>query len=125
MSDNPKAVEGRKKSRTSAIPQWFVQKLGQVMQHGREKYGRFNWRIKSIKATDYWDAIDRHMDAWKAGEDIDPDSGIHHLIHVAANCAVVTDAQRMGSLIDDRNKAEVIEEGKAVIIAHTGEATDV
>jgi hypothetical protein len=44
----------------------------------------------------------RHIDKVIDGEDIDPESGAHHLGHVMAGCSIVLDACRHGTLIDNR-----------------------
>lgn len=102
MSDNPKAMCGRTKARFCFTPPAPLVLVGKVMQSGAEKYGPFNWRDDPIKASDYYDAINRHLQAWFDGETHDPESGINHLAHVAACCFVVMDASDCCSLIDDR-----------------------
>ncbi len=54
----------------------------------------------------YISAMKRHIDRMMDGEDIDPESGAHHLGHVMANCAIVLDAQRHGMLVDNRVTTE-------------------
>jgi hypothetical protein len=52
----------------------------------------------------YVGAIERHLAAYKDGEDIDPDSkeGKGHLDGLAASLAILLDAQDGGFLIDNR-----------------------
>jgi hypothetical protein len=66
------------------------------------KYGRSNWREAGIRASVYYDAARRHLDAWFEAETIDPDSGLHHLAHALATIAIIVDAEAAGRLIDDR-----------------------
>ena len=101
MKPNPKQTAAAGKPTISAVPPDFEFGVGEVMHTGAVKYGRFNWREEPIKATTYLDAMRRHMLAWASGEDIDPESGRHHLYHVAASCAVVTDAMGQGTLVND------------------------
>ena len=75
-------------------------------KHGADKYGVRNWTKDKILASTYEGAILRHFLAWASGEDIDPDSGRPHLTHMRACGAVVLDAQKHGTLIDDRNRVE-------------------
>jgi len=77
-------------------------------KHGADKYGKLNWRSADIKASTYVGAIMRHLLAFEAGEDIDPDSGLSHLTHIRACCAVVLDAQKHDTFLDDRGRVEVI-----------------
>ena len=50
----------------------------------------------------YLGAMKRHIDALLDGEDLAPDSGVHHLGHIAASCAIVLDAGKNGTLVDNR-----------------------
>ena len=61
-----------------------------------------NWRKDPVTASTYYDAMQRHMLAWQDGEDHAADSGLLHLAHVMANCAILIDAAACGTLIDDR-----------------------
>ena len=69
---------------------------------GAAKYGRSNYRVMGVRASIYYDALRRHVDAWFEGEDIDPDSGIPHLGHALACLAILVDAEAAGKLTDDR-----------------------
>lgn len=105
--DNPKSVYGIKKAPTlSVTPASAILVLGQVMQLGADKYGRFNYREKSVAASVYVDAMLRHLIAWNAGQDDDPESDVSHLGHVLACASILIDAQVNGNLIDNRSKNE-------------------
>ena len=69
---------------------------------GASKYGRQNFRAIGVRASIYYDAARRHLDAWYEGEDAAPDSGVHHLGHVLACAAIILDAAAAGKLNDDR-----------------------
>lgn len=81
-----------------------------VHKHGADKYGVRNWRKDPIRASTYIAAIQRHLDAWAAGEDLDRDSGLPHLSHIRACCAVALDAGMHGTLVDDREVCTSIEQ---------------
>lgn len=81
-----------------------------VLASGAFKYGVRNWRIDKILASTYEGAIRRHFEAWRRGEDLDPDSGQPHLAHIRATCAILADAEAHGTLIDDRARAESIDQ---------------
>lgn len=72
------------------------------MLEGGIKYSRHNYRVARIKASDYMDACNRHMDYWWEGEDIDPDSGLSHVTKAIATLVVLRDAMIHGSFEDDR-----------------------
>ena len=101
---NPKEACGVKKVPTSGIPAPVLFEVGLVKLHGDLKYGRYNWRDAGVRASTYYDAIRRHLDAWWEGEDIDPDSGEHHLAHLICGASVLRDAQMQGMCNDDRPK---------------------
>jgi len=103
--NNPKTQYGILKAPTlSVIPASAILVLGQVMALGASKYGRFNYREKSVASTVYVDAMLRHLVAWSAGQDDDPESGVSHLGHVLACASILLDAQAGGNLVDDRSK---------------------
>jgi len=88
----------KKHSDTCAVQNLIVRD-GEV-----ERYGGYNWRHSKVCATTYISAIMRHLDAWRDGEDNDPESGVSHIAHVAASCNILLDAQHCGKLNDDRAK---------------------
>src|SRR5690606_26871442 len=76
--------------------------LGFAMEDGETKYGLFNWREKNVSSTVYYDAALRHLMAWWDGEEFAEDSGVYHLGHVMACCAILLDAAGNGNLNDNR-----------------------
>jgi len=68
-----------------------------VLLHGARKYGRHNYRAMGVRASVYYDACMRHLMAWWEGEDIDPDSGLHHLAHARAGLGVIRDSMMQGN----------------------------
>ena len=108
-SVNPKEVAGSKKPPVwSVMPRWVVTLVGRVMALGAAKYGRFNYRETRIAASTYEDAMERHAQLWFDGEDNDPESGVSHLAHIMAGCALLLDAQQTGKLDDDRQKTGTV-----------------
>jgi hypothetical protein len=73
------------------------------MMNGEQKYGRMNWREHTVSSSVYYDAAMRHLMAWFDGETYAPDSGVHHLGHVMACCAILLDGESLAVLNDDRN----------------------
>lgn len=76
--------------------------MGLGMTEGEYKYGRHNFRSAPVRASVYYDAGMRHLFSWQSGEDIDPDSGLHHLTKLLSCMHVIRDAQIQGSWYDDR-----------------------
>jgi len=52
-----------------------------VLEYGAKKYKEENWRKVENARTRYYDAAQRHIHAWWMGEQIDEESGHHHLAH--------------------------------------------
>jgi hypothetical protein len=70
--------------------------------NGALKYGRSNFRPTGVKASTYYDALRRHLDAWWEGEEVDPDDGVPHLAALLANVAILVDSMSAGTFDDDR-----------------------
>jgi hypothetical protein len=100
--DNPKTVHGTAKPSISAIPPSAIIHLGQAMANGERKYGLFNYRDKRVSSSVYYNAAMRHLLEWWDGEEVDAESGCHPLAHVMACCAIILDAEGLGSLNDNR-----------------------
>jgi hypothetical protein len=73
-----------------------------AMADGARKYGPFNWRETSVRLSVYLEAAQRHLEAYRDGQDRAEDSGYLHLSHAAACLAIIADADALGMLIDDR-----------------------
>lgn len=99
---NPKDAIGSRKAGISNVPAQVVAELGLAMLEGAAKYGRHNYRVAGVRASVYYDAAMRHLMAWWEGEDIDPDSGLPHVVKAMACLAVMRDAQINNKLSDDR-----------------------
>lgn len=99
---NPKDAIGISKRPTSTIPTTVIAELGVAMLEGALKYGRHNYRVAGVRASVYKDAAKRHIDAWWEGQDIDPDSGLNHLIKAMASLTVLRDGVITGNWNDDR-----------------------
>lgn len=52
-----------------------------VLTFGAQKYEIDNWKYVADSKRRYFDAAQRHLWAWKEGEQDDPESGLHHLAH--------------------------------------------
>lgn len=63
------------------LPPLALKATVDVLTFGAQKYKRDNWKYVDNSKRRYFDALQRHLWAWKEGEDIDPESGKHHLAH--------------------------------------------
>jgi hypothetical protein len=101
--NDPKGAAGALKTPLGLIPSYAMDQTAWVHKLGSDKYGPFNWRKTGVCASTYVNAILRHLNAWRDGETVDPESGISHLAHVACSCNILLDAGFCGTLQDDRN----------------------
>lgn len=99
---DPKCDAGAKKTPLHLLPPGACADTAKVMALGASRYGPWNWRTHQIKRSTYVGAIKRHLDAWWGGEDLDPESGITHIAHIAASAMIVLDALEHGTIEDDR-----------------------
>ena len=102
--NDPKGAAGALKTPLGLIPPYAMEQTAWVHKLGASKYGIFNWRSTGVCASTYVHAIMRHLNAWRDGEDLDPESGISHLAHIACSCNIMMDANYCEKLQDDRNK---------------------
>ena len=102
---NPKDAIGCKKPPLSTIPWPVIFELGVAMLEGACKYRRHNYRISGVRSSIYFDAALRHMTQWWEGNDIDPDSGVHHVTKAIASLVVLRDAMMNDKVHDDRPPA--------------------
>jgi hypothetical protein len=100
--NNPKTRLGKLKAPLHLVPPSADFWLAMALNDGASKYEPYNWRDESISVSVYYGAMKRHINAYWDGEDIAPDSGVHHLAHAMACCALILDAQPINRLIDDR-----------------------
>lgn len=60
-----------------------------AMEFGAGKYGPDQWREVDMRPEDFLNALERHLLAYKSGEKLAEDSGVSHLGHIIANCAIL------------------------------------
>jgi hypothetical protein len=100
---NPKEGVGIRKWRQfTTIPLTVMSEIGAALLEGALKYGRHNYRVAGVRASVYVDAAIGHIAQFWEGEDIDQDSGIHHVSKAIASLVVLRDAMIQDVLNDDR-----------------------
>jgi len=99
---NPKDALGIKKVPLHAVPTKPLLEVGLAMMEGGRKYGTHNYRSIGVRVSTYHNAAMRHLLSWWEGEDIDPESGVHHIVKAMASLFVLRDAMHMGMAEDDR-----------------------
>lgn len=80
--------KGTKLARFSLIPPEFLWALAEHYGKGALKYDDRNWE-KGYKWSLTADALERHWTQFKLGEDVDSETGSHHLLAVAWHAAAL------------------------------------
>ncbi len=91
------------KARVELVDASFVEGLGRVLAFGARKYGDHNWR-GGINVLRIIGAAMRHLLAVVRGEDIDPESGEHHSLHLGCNAMFLYVMLTTRPDLDDRYK---------------------
>jgi len=65
------------------VPMQAQEEVVKVLTHGAKKYAPDNWKQVPDLQDRYYSAALRHLEAHRAGERYDIDSGLPHLAHVA------------------------------------------
>lgn len=97
--------EGRKddtgKLRYDLIPPFALEQLARVYTYGATKYADNNWR-GGLKWSRVYAALERHIQAWRKGEDLDPESKEMHLASVAWAAFTLMEYSVFKKDLDDR-----------------------
>jgi len=105
-SETPKTAAGLRKLPLDLIPPIALVEMAAVLGLGADcpakAYGRWNWRSAPVEVETYVAALERHVLRWRAGEEIDDQTGLSHLASAMCCLALVGDAQEAGTLIDNR-----------------------
>lgn len=99
---NPKDAIGATKAPLGLVPSTLIASAAHAFLEGALKYGRYNWRISGVKASVYYDALNRHISKWWNGQNYDPKTRVHHLDNAIACLGILRDAELYGCLTDDR-----------------------
>lgn len=85
-NDQRMKKDGGKDSRPELLdPNWLLG-VGRVLKFGAEKYEAELWR-EGMNYSRLVGSLQRHMLAFQAGEDTDPETGLSHLLH--ASCCLM------------------------------------
>ena len=90
MTDKPiKCEEG--KPMLHLVPTLWTRVLARIFEYGLEKYYRESWKKFTLEKAneDLIPAAMRHIDAYRDGEYLDPETNQPHLGQAAWNCLIV------------------------------------
>lgn len=89
------------KPRVDLLPIYPILEEAKVLTYGAAKYDARNWE-KGFDWSRAYGALLRHLFAFWQGEDIDPESGLHHLAHAACELDFLFEFTRTHKEFDDR-----------------------
>ena len=92
-TDNDQSAKADKgKLELSLVNPELVKAVAGVRMYGTEKYGDSeNWR--KVEPKRYVDALYRHLLAYIEGNEVDEESGLSHLAHMACNLSFLLDKE--------------------------------
>ena len=103
------AEKGTKEARYDLIPVPALDYLARLYGKGAQKYAEHNWRLGYNYSLSYA-AAQRHMNAFWAGEDIDPETQVPHVInaafHMFALATFLTEHPEMDDRFESRQPPE-------------------
>jgi hypothetical protein len=72
------------KPRWALVDMDALECMVRVLEYGAEKYDDHNWK-KGLKLPEVLDCLQRHVNALRRGEEVDPESQQPHIGHVLCN----------------------------------------
>lgn len=88
------------------VPMHLLEGMVRVLMFGAKKYTAHNWR-KGHHYSRITNSLQRHLNAFQAGEEIDPESGLPHVDHILCNALFLSGAIREHKELDDRFREPV------------------
>ena len=73
------------KLRWALFPWGAAELVVQVLTVALAKYPPDGWKNVPNAKERYFDALQRHLVAWRKGEKLDPDDGLPHMAHAASD----------------------------------------
>lgn len=89
------------KPRFDLIEPAALEMLAKVFSKGAEKYGAHNW-LKGMDWSKMDASLQRHLSAWRSGEDKDAETGLPHMVHIAWNAMALLSYEIHNIGKDDR-----------------------
>jgi 5'(3')-deoxyribonucleotidase len=93
--------EKKDKPRYDLVPPFAYDQLATVLMKGAEVYGERDWE-NGLKWSEVVASLERHLNAFKNGEDFDPETGLLHISHVLTNASFLTEFYKIYPQGDDR-----------------------
>jgi hypothetical protein len=105
------------KPRVDLVPVQGIVAAARAFTFGARKYSPWNW-AKGMGWLRLFGATLRHLFAWAAGEEKDPESGLCHLDHALASLFMLQAHQELQLGKDDRMQKVLAEDEAPIPAAH-------
>lgn len=89
------------KTRYDLVPAFAQEQYAKVLTKGAVKYAERNWEL-GMRWSKVTQSLERHLAAFKKGEDYDPETGLLHTAHIMCNAAFLTEYYQIYPQGDDR-----------------------
>jgi hypothetical protein len=91
----------RKKQRFELLPWEQLARVSELYAVGAEKYSDDNWR-RGYQWSLSFGALHRHLQLWHGGEQLDQETGCHHLTAVVFHALTLMYFEQHHPNLDDR-----------------------
>jgi 5'(3')-deoxyribonucleotidase len=92
------------KTRYDLIPAFAQEQYARVLTEGSQKYAERNWEL-GMRWSKVAESLERHLVAFKRGEDYDTETGLLHTAHIMCNAAFLTEYYKIFPQGDNRPHA--------------------
>lgn len=93
-------MEGKKydsgKPEISLLPPWALEEVAKVLTVGAKKYAPDNWKRVPDGEYRYKNALGRHFIEFLKGNELDEETGLHHLAHLICCAMFILDSRASG-----------------------------
>ena len=112
VNEKTGGAKGSKPQRLELLPPEALERIAEVYAFGAQKYAPNNW-LRGYDWSLSYGALQRHLNAFWRGEDLDPETGLTHLahagFHVLALLVYLVHPDAYGEF-DDRPRIREVEE---------------
>jgi hypothetical protein len=89
----------------SLMPWSALEEVVKVLEFGAKKYAPNNWKYVVPAKYRYKNACMRHLTAYMEGKEIDNETGLSHMAHVACNALFLLFLEQEGGVDEDNQSA--------------------
>lgn len=90
------------KTRHDLLEPYAIEQVAKVFSLGAVKYAPYDWLMGGMPYSKMLASLKRHINAFEMGEDLDPETGLHHMAHAAWNALGIVSYSKWFPENDDR-----------------------